>query len=111
MDVTVTNHSYEDMSLMTQAAKAKLPPETFNVEFYIIKEAHEVTLEDTRKLLSKFAGLDKNHDGMISEEEFGNLLGLPRSGYMRSLFQLFDEDQSGYIDWRVLAISLNFLTI
>jgi hypothetical protein len=101
LDVPVTEHSYEDMSLMKQATKVKLPPETFNVEYHFIKELHEVTLDDARKYLDKFAGLDKNRDGMISEEEFGNLLGLPRAGYAKLLFQLFDEDQSGYIDWRV----------
>jgi len=75
-----------------------------------LKMLYDITLKDATKLLKTFAKLDTNHDGTIDEKDFAHLLGVPNSGYTRSIFRMFDEDHNGVLDLREFVIGLSILS-
>jgi Ca2+-binding EF-hand superfamily protein len=61
-------------------------------------------------MLHQFSELDKDHDGQINASEFSELMGLPNTGYTRDLFNLFDDDHSGTIDFKEFVIGLSMIS-
>jgi Ca2+-binding EF-hand superfamily protein len=61
-------------------------------------------------MLQRFSEIDTNKDGRIDEDDFALLLGVPSTGYTRDLFRLFDEEHSGFINFKEFITGLCLLS-
>jgi lysophosphatidylcholine acyltransferase/lyso-PAF acetyltransferase len=104
-----TEHSYEDVLLLYQAAKVHEPLEAINVEINSIKKLYNLSLDQAKDLLKKFALEDKDHKGKLDLNDFAHMLGLPVTDRIVNLFQTFDKDGDGTIDFKEFLLGLTIL--
>jgi len=101
LGVPTTEHSYADAAFFLDASKAGVTPD-FEVQA-VQKRFGEL---DVKEWLKLFKQADKDGDGKISHAELATFLGYPIDSTSDSdspntrLFQFFDSDQSGSIEYR-----------
>mmetsp|Transcript_7418 Transcript_7418/g.11917 ORF Transcript_7418/g.11917 Transcript_7418/m.11917 type:complete len:323 (+) Transcript_7418:94-1062(+) len=122
LGATTTNHSFEDGMLYRCAINAEetdkdnKPIDLKGVELKRIKdlfgidpmdESKRFTLKDAKKALEKFVQADTNGDGIIDYHEFSRALGYePCDKQTKRLFDFFDIDGSGEIDFREMITGI-----
>ncbi|XP_059143736.1 lysophosphatidylcholine acyltransferase 2-like [Physella acuta] len=111
----ITDHTYDDCRLMTAADKLKLPLSSGLVEFEKLHSKLGVTIKDLQENLQKFRDIkvnktEKKKAAQITYDEFSNYLMLPKSEALHQVFNLYDRDGSGTIDFREYVIGLSLVS-
>ncbi|XP_069724458.1 lysophosphatidylcholine acyltransferase 2-like isoform X1 [Phaenicophaeus curvirostris] len=110
LNVPVTDHTFEDCRLMISAGQLTLPMEAGLVEFTKISKKLNLKWNHVREQLDTFAAIaSASKGGRIGIEEFAEYLKLPISDVLKELFQLFDRNGDGTIDFREYVIGLSIL--
>ncbi|KAK3086372.1 hypothetical protein FSP39_017489 [Pinctada imbricata] len=108
--IPTTDHTFDDCRLMQKAAKLKLPKSAGLVEFQKLHNKLSVKFDDMNVLLDKYGAIAKNKEGNITIEEFAKYLHLPISDTLQEVFDLYDRDGSGTIDFREYVIGLSIIS-
>ncbi|XP_012941031.1 lysophosphatidylcholine acyltransferase 2 isoform X3 [Aplysia californica] len=110
----VTDHTYDDCRLMTTAQKLKLPAHAGLVEFEKLHSKLGVNFDKMQDLLVKFKDIKgavwRKGSANITFEEFSRYLLLPKSDALQQVFDLYDRDGSGTIDFREYVIGLSLIS-
>ncbi|BBN16600.1 hypothetical protein MPTK1_7g07720 [Marchantia polymorpha subsp. ruderalis] len=109
LNVMVTDHSYEDAALATEATKQGVDSGAILLEFTKIERLFHLSSKDAKHLFSKFRALGCGKRGVVAYEDFAQALELPNSPLARQLFQFFDRESSGYITFHQYAFGLAFI--
>eukprot|EP01033_Poteriospumella_lacustris_P012764 gene12764-9123_t len=82
-------------------------------QFRPLFEAFQLSSRDIRRLYEVFCALDVDESGLVSTKElFGYLDAKESTKFCDRVFTLFDEDQSGQIDFREFVVALwNYCTL
>ncbi|KAI6656858.1 Lysophosphatidylcholine acyltransferase 2 [Oopsacas minuta] len=100
LGVYTSEHSKEDIQLMTSARRLGLPPLTGVVEFMALKkEFDSLTLEIAEKELVRFCQIDRRSRGCISLVDFAHFLKETTS-QANSLFKNYKLDDNGCLSFR-----------
>lgn len=110
LGVPVTDHSYDDCRLMQKAAKLKLPKSAGIVEFMKLNKKLGLKFDDANDLLDKYYAIAKDSGGDITYDEFAKYLHLPKSDALEEVFNLYDRNGSGTIDFREYVIGLSLVS-
>lgn len=110
LKVRSTFHTYEDCRLMLKARELKLPFESGLIEFEKIKEKLNINYENCQEILQKFVTFAKRSDGKMSLKDFSSYLDLPPTGAVVQVFNLYDRDKDGFIEFREFLIGLSLLS-
>mmetsp|Transcript_12434 Transcript_12434/g.20139 ORF Transcript_12434/g.20139 Transcript_12434/m.20139 type:complete len:625 (+) Transcript_12434:222-2096(+) len=125
----ITEHCYEDAMLYRSALnveETRHQPRLFKgvnphekislegLELRRIKDLFEharrdrgLTLKDAKLILKQFADADKDGDGLVDLSEFARAIGFDKdSNQVKRLFNFFDRDLSGKIDFRELLTGM-----
>jgi Ca2+-binding EF-hand superfamily protein len=87
------------------AMSKKLPPESTSVlELASVRKLYNVDLQEAKEMLKRFSKINKKLNGKLDYEEFCDWLQLSRNIDTLKLFQLFDIENTGIIDFRVIII-------
>jgi lysophosphatidylcholine acyltransferase/lyso-PAF acetyltransferase len=108
----VTDHTYDDCRLMKKAQKLKLPADAGLVEFEKLHSKLGLNYDQMQNLLEKFKDI-KGTDwrkGNITFDEFSRYLLLPKSDALQQVFDLYDRNGSGTIDFREYVIGLSLVS-
>ncbi|GBG25939.1 Lysophospholipid acyltransferase LPEAT2 [Hondaea fermentalgiana] len=71
------------------------------------QRAQALALKDAKVILERFVEADTDGDGFVDLPEFARAVGFdPESDQARRLFQFFDRDMSGMIDFRELLTGM-----
>ncbi|XP_072169325.1 lysophosphatidylcholine acyltransferase 2-like [Diadema setosum] len=103
LNVPVTDHTYEDCRLMEEAASMGLPCEVGVVEFSKLLRKLGFKLEHLRSHLTKFAEIARS-GGYITLDDFAKYLNVPVTQALKEVFEVYDRDGSGKIDFREYVI-------
>lgn len=103
LNIPVSDHTYEDCRLMEEAQKMGLPPEVGVVEFHKLLSKLGIKLESLRTHLSNYAEIARS-GGYISVEDLAKHLNVPVSPALQEVFDVYDRDGSGKIDFREYVI-------
>ncbi|KAH9509527.1 Lysophosphatidylcholine acyltransferase 2 [Bulinus truncatus] len=111
----ITDHTYDDCRLMNEAEKMKLPPNAAIVEFEKLHTKLGVTYEELQGYLKRFSAIkggkkEKEKLAQITYDEFSQYLILPKSDALWEVFNLYDRDGSGTIDFREYVIGLSLIS-
>ncbi|KAG5270065.1 hypothetical protein AALO_G00188270 [Alosa alosa] len=110
LGVPVTDHTFEDCRLMISAGELTLPMEAGLVEFTKISRKLDLKWDNIQKELESFAAIANScKGGRIKIEEFANYLKIPVTPVLQELFNLFDRDGDGTIDFREYVIGVTVL--
>ncbi|XP_037355638.1 lysophosphatidylcholine acyltransferase 2B-like [Talpa occidentalis] len=110
LGVPVTDHTYEDCKLMISAGNLQLPMEAGLVEFTKLSQKLNLDWDNIHQHLDEYAAVAAaSKGGVIGIKEFANYLKLPVSEPLIQLFDLFDSNRDGYIDFREYVIGLTVL--
>ena len=100
LHVRTTEHSQEDIQLMTYARKLGLPPLTGAVEFMRLKkEYHSLTLEIAEKELVRFFQIDRRNKGYVTLVDFAYFLKEP-SHEVHAIFKIYKLDVNGNLPFQ-----------
>ncbi|XP_041454357.1 lysophosphatidylcholine acyltransferase 2-like [Lytechinus variegatus] len=102
-NVPVTDHTYEDTRLMEEAKAMGLPGEVGVVEFHKLLSKLGFKLESLRTHLTNYAEIASS-GGYITIEDFAKHLNVPVSPSLQEVFDVYDRDGSGKIDFREYVI-------
>jgi len=106
----MTMYSYEDARLLAAAQEAykTINPEiTKDITYSEVHKWLNLSVEDTKKLISVFREADLDGDGFVSKDEFTKWLDLdPDSPTTESYFNLMDTEETGLICFRSFVQSL-----
>jgi len=112
LDVSTTEHSYDDLFLMSNA-KAH---QGSDFEVAEVKSLYQFSLDNLKHALKVFEKFDRANSGFISHEEFSQAVRDGVLGPVRSsssidhLFNFFDTDGSGSIAYREFLQGLALLS-
>lgn len=110
LQVSTTYHSFEDCRLMLKARELKLPLDSVLIEFEKIKSKLNINYENCQEILEKFVRHAKKSDGKMSLKDFSSYLDLPATDPVKQVFNLYDRDNNGYIEFREFLIGLSLLS-
>lgn len=110
LGIPVTDHSFDDCRLMLKSKKKNLPHRTGLVEFAKLHDKLGLSWDEVSQSLDKFADIARGQDGKIGVEEFAAYLGLPISPALSEVFNLYDRNGSGGIDFREYVIGLSLVS-
>merc|ERR1719433_2424002 len=100
LGIGTTEHTYDDVFLSGIANQYKVQ---MNFECNELKNRYDMSFDDLKTIINDFHRLDTNHDGVLSESEFEQVLmdgrGFTKEA-VRSLFAFFDTDHTGFIQYR-----------
>lgn len=106
-----TEHTFEDCRLMNQAKSKNLPMEAGLVEFSKLSKKLGINIDEMNEMLDEFALKSRScKDGLMGIEEFAELLCLPVTESLKELFNLYDRDGSGMLDFREYVIGMSLLS-
>jgi len=106
-----TEHSFEDALLMAAAMKQHLDENSTAVlELGKLKDLYDLDLNRAKVLVKKFADVNEAKDGKITFPQFVHALDLPNTDTTHALFEIFDVDGSGTIDFKEFVIGLSKLS-
>jgi serine/threonine-protein phosphatase 2B regulatory subunit len=86
---------------MTEAIKSHTSQSIASLELSKVRELYHINFNDAKHLLKRFSVMASKRNGMISLDEFCKGLGLPKDSVTEELFNAFDIDGSGFIDFKV----------
>jgi lysophosphatidylcholine acyltransferase/lyso-PAF acetyltransferase len=111
MKVPCTWHGYDDVRLQMEAQKLSLPVDAGVVGMQGVQEVfgHDIRQSTVSKHMEKFAKMDTNHTGRINFSQFARGFDVEETDDLRHLFELLDNDGSGYIDFREYLLGLALL--
>lgn len=109
MNVSCTNHAFEDVMLLMEIGEyADHVLQNTNVEE--IRKLTCMRADEVERLVKHFAANDTNRDGKISYLEMKAILRQGDSDFIQRLFTLMDNDGNGQIDFRELCLGLSVLS-
>ncbi|XP_050397956.1 lysophosphatidylcholine acyltransferase 2 isoform X1 [Patella vulgata] len=106
----ITDHTYDDCRLMVRAAKLNLPMATGLVEFHKLHKKLGISFAQMHDHLEKFRKITDNKAGSITIKEFAMYLRLPVSSTLQEIFDTYDRNSSGTIDFREYIIGLSLVS-
>ncbi|KAL2612797.1 hypothetical protein R1flu_024489 [Riccia fluitans] len=109
LNMMVTDHSYEDAALATEAAKRGVDSGASLLEFPKFERLFHLSSKDAKRFFSNFRALNCGRRGIVTYESFVEGLGLPDSTVLRQLFQFFDRQDSGHITFHQYTFGLSFI--
>jgi len=107
MNVRLTNHSYDDVRLIILAQKlnkTKGVEMTSGIIFNELHRLYNMNVDQAQELLKKFSAMDSNHTNQMSYAQFCSFLQLPDSDELHDVFDQFDGQSNGYIDFKELLV-------
>ncbi|GFN75133.1 lysophosphatidylcholine acyltransferase 2, partial [Plakobranchus ocellatus] len=113
LNCPVTDHTYDDCRLMASAEKMKMPARVGLVEFEKLHSKIGVKYDQMAELLNNFMeikGAKWREGAEITYDDFSEYLLLPKSEALRQVFDLYDRDGSGTIDFREYVIGLSLVS-
>ncbi|KAL3680291.1 hypothetical protein R1sor_023247 [Riccia sorocarpa] len=110
LNVMVTDHSYEDAALATEAAKQGVDSGAILLEFTKFERLFHLSSKDAKHFFSKFRALNCGRRGIVTYENFVQGLGLPDSTVLRQLFQFFDRQGSENLTFHQYTFGLAFVS-
>ncbi|XP_064639975.1 lysophosphatidylcholine acyltransferase 2-like isoform X2 [Lineus longissimus] len=110
LGVPATDHTYDDCRLMMYAAKRNMPMTSGLVEFQKLSRKLGINFDNMKELLDKFSSIT-DEKGHITLEVFANHLGLPVNDTVKEVFDMYDRDGSGTIDFREYVIGLSLISM
>lgn len=101
LGIPVADYTYDDCRLMHKAKLKNLPYQTGLIEFQKLRRRLGLNLKNVEEeLLNQYADMAVSN-GQISLKDFANYLSVPETDpFLIDLFNLYDEDNSGRIDFR-----------
>ncbi|XP_033626356.1 lysophosphatidylcholine acyltransferase 2-like isoform X1 [Asterias rubens] len=108
IDKPVTDHTFEDCRLMMRAHEMGLPIEVGLVEFQKLLTKLGVKMDNLQERLKSYANIAKS-GGYIGIEDLAHYLELPVSPALTEVFNLYDRDGSGKIDFREYVIGCSLV--
>eukprot|EP01104_Vermistella_antarctica_P018840 TRINITY_DN7140_c0_g1_i1.p1 TRINITY_DN7140_c0_g1~~TRINITY_DN7140_c0_g1_i1.p1 ORF type:complete len:581 (-),score=139.48 TRINITY_DN7140_c0_g1_i1:8-1750(-) len=110
LNVPCTEHTFSDVILQLDAAKQNLPTQAAVVETGIfLKQFSQLSLDGVRELMSKFSEIDVDNSGSVTVNEFAAALSLPPNEIVQRVFDLFDINDNGQIEFREFIMGLAFM--
>ncbi|KAL2630212.1 hypothetical protein R1flu_014898 [Riccia fluitans] len=109
LNMMVTDHSYENAALATEAAKRGVDSGASLLEFPKFERLFHLGSKDAKRFFSNFRALNCGRKGIVTYESFVEGLGLPDSTVLRQLFQFFDRQDSGHITFHQYTFGLSFI--
>ncbi|CAH1778543.1 unnamed protein product [Owenia fusiformis] len=109
LGIPVTDHTYEDCRLMMYAERHNVPAAMGLIEFRKISKKLGLDFDNLKELLNQFISICKNKEH-ITKEEFAEYLGVPISDTLTQMFDMYDRDRSGTIDFREYVIGLSLIS-
>ncbi|ESO91104.1 hypothetical protein LOTGIDRAFT_217653 [Lottia gigantea] len=110
LKIPITDHTYDDCRLMMKAARLNLPMATGLIEFQKLNKKLGLSLEEMQLQLDKFRSITTSKSGCITIEEFATYLHLPVSPALQDIFDIYDRNKSGTIDFREYIIGLSLVS-
>jgi len=95
---------------MVESKKKNLPHRTGLVEFTKLHDKLGLSWNQVSKSLDKFAEVARNKDGKIGVDELAEYLNLPVSPALKEVFNLYDRNATGEIDFREYVIGLSLVS-
>jgi len=105
MTVRVTDHSYDDVRLLILAQKLSKESGvamTGDFIFSDLSKLYKMDIRQAQDLLKKFAGSDAGKTNRLTYPHFCQLLELPDTPELVTIFEQFDTHGNGYIDFKEL---------
>ena len=111
MQVPCTWHSYSDVRLQIAARKLGLAEDVGVVGMQGVQEAfgHNIRADTVQKHLKAFATMDVERTGHINMAQFAKGFQVEVTPSLISLFNLLDNDGSGFLDFREYLLGLALL--
>eukprot|EP00128_Syssomonas_multiformis_P017005 Colp12_sorted_trinity150504_noHs@3629 len=104
MNLPMTSHAVEDMFLTLACKKDGLTPH----DWPLADLNGRFGLDEVKKLLKVFVGMDRNRDGYIDAVEFASALKLDGNNpYTQALFTALDVDEDGRLAFRDFVVGLS----
>lgn len=107
LGLATTEHTYDDAALYRAAQKAKCKTD-FEVDS--MRAVFDVDLSQLLEWLNRFKAIDVTSDGVIDRGEFEAILELGDTREAQLLFDFFDTDSSGFIEYREFVQCLAMLS-
>eukprot|EP00760_Papus_ankaliazontas_P039908 PhM_4_TR9806/c0_g1_i2/m.46632/K13510/LPCAT1_2; lysophosphatidylcholine acyltransferase / lyso-PAF acetyltransferase len=118
--IPVTSHSFEDVKLQVEGNRLGMPSRSY-AGFAFKKTFPTLSVEDGKHFLQRFAMLDKNHDGVITLDEFHQLLAASMdpgmkilaedSATVEAIFDLLDTDRDKEMSVRDFFMGMALLNV
>ncbi|XP_002986255.2 lysophospholipid acyltransferase LPEAT2 [Selaginella moellendorffii] len=110
LNVMVSEHSYEDLSLVSDAQKAKDYSTIPVIEFGRFERLYRLTMKEAKAYYAKFKLLDPAATNRVTYETFVKVLALPDCQPVQQVFSLFDGLGRGYFNFRQYVNGLAFIS-
>eukprot|EP00211_Chloroparvula_japonica_P002863 CAMPEP_0119124742 /NCGR_PEP_ID=MMETSP1310-20130426/4272_1 /TAXON_ID=464262 /ORGANISM="Genus nov. species nov., Strain RCC2339" /LENGTH=506 /DNA_ID=CAMNT_0007114741 /DNA_START=1 /DNA_END=1521 /DNA_ORIENTATION=+ len=107
LNIPMTQHSLEDVWLLSKAENLQKLEGFKGVEFHKAKEiCGDMTMKQVEEAMESFIKLDKNVTGCVEFQDFCDALNLPPdSDIVRSIFNMIDVNENGVIDFQQYLLS------
>jgi lysophosphatidylcholine acyltransferase/lyso-PAF acetyltransferase len=69
-----------------------------------------INFDNCQEIIEKFSAFAKRSDGKMSLKDFCRYLDLPPTGPVIEVFNMYDRDKDGYIEFREFLIGLSLLS-
>lgn len=111
LGVPVADYTYDDCRFMSKAAQKNLPYERGLVEVQKLRAKLGLDERDVEDELARYAEIVRGKDGLLTLEDFSAYLNLPvTEPTLRELFDLYDLNGSGKIDFRQYLIGVSVIS-
>jgi lysophosphatidylcholine acyltransferase/lyso-PAF acetyltransferase len=110
LGVVCTEHNFLDIKLKMAAEKLKQPSGHSLVEFARMEKLFRLDYSKAQEYLEKFSAMDPSHSGYVTYDEFLKALHLPPTQITEQVFNLFDKNGHGSVNFREFVAGLAFLS-
>jgi len=110
LGIVCTDHSFLDIKLALAAQKLKQPQGSSMVEYARVEKLFRLDIVTAQEYLAKFSAMDATHSGIVTLNQFLLALDLPRTQSTEEVFNLFDKDGTGHINFREFLAGLAFVS-